>query len=284
MKRSNLQYVLFASVVAVLNSCASPQNIPVNPNQAVTAFIALDNLDSDLDSLEVLVKPNADFVAKVPNANLVRAFTVKAKSQMRLLFVNGQAPKETPVLEIKGMLPSTYFASILSTDDETGVALYKTNTNPGINPQQIGQPILRQRNCGTAQNTHPRLQSVYRGDWVMALKKFQNAIDAVFDRLKSYETSLPHGLERQFMLNNQNGHSQILDLGWEDQKFVQDIMAHIDLREDFVWVQADNTTHGIVEALLKQRISKNRIVLGFHAPHKQPYTGFATGTQQEVVA
>ncbi len=100
MKRIRLKYVLIALIVPLwLSGCASPQNTPVDPNQAVTAFIALDNLDSNVDSLEVLVKPNTDFVAKVPNANLVRSFTVKSKSKLRLLSVNGQAPEETPVLE-----------------------------------------------------------------------------------------------------------------------------------------------------------------------------------------
>jgi XisI protein len=116
----------------------------------------------------------------------------------------------------------------------------------------------------------------------MALKKWQRAIHAVFDELKSHNTLLPDGLERRFIVDDHNGYYQILDLGWEDQKFVQDIMVHIDLRQDFIWVQADNTTHGVVEALLEQGVPKNRIVLGFHAPYKRPYTGFATG--QEVPA
>ena len=113
----------------------------------------------------------------------------------------------------------------------------------------------------------------------MALKKWQQAIHAVFKKLQDYQTPMPNGLEREFILDDRNGHFQILDVGWIDQKPVQDIMVHIDIKNDFVWVQADNTNHGIVDALLEQGVPQNRIVLGFHAPYKRKFTGFATGTE-----
>ena len=140
--KTNNSFVLFRlSVISLLlfvAGCGAPQNTPVDPNQAVTAFIALDNLDSNVDSLEVIVKPNTDFVAKVPNAAVTRAFTVKSKSKLRLLSVNGQAPEETPVLEIKDMLPSTYSTSISGVDDETGVVLFESNSSLEIKPQPTG--------------------------------------------------------------------------------------------------------------------------------------------------
>jgi hypothetical protein len=36
----------------------------------------------------------------------------------------------------------------------------------------------------------------------MAQKKWQKAIHAVFENLKPYDTSMPIGLERQFILDN----------------------------------------------------------------------------------
>jgi hypothetical protein len=145
--------------LVVLGSCAAPQNIPLDPNQPVTAYIALDNLDSNVDTLEVLVKPNADFVAKVPNANFTRAFTVKTKSRLRSLSVNGQAPEEMPVLEIKDMLPSKYQTSILGIDDETGVVLFESNGNLEVKPQPTGASspavgsVLRLQGANPTPNT-----------------------------------------------------------------------------------------------------------------------------------
>jgi hypothetical protein len=131
---AQFQYLALAALFFVAG-CATPQNTLVDPNQAVTAYIALDNLDANVDSLEVIVKPNTDFVAKVPNANLTRAFTVKTKSRVRLLSVNGQAAEEMPVLELKDMLPSTYSTSISSVDNETGVVLFESNSSLEVKPQ-----------------------------------------------------------------------------------------------------------------------------------------------------
>ncbi len=72
------------------------------------------------------------------NAAITRAFTVKSKSRMRLLSVNGQAPEETPILEIKDMLPSTYSTSISGVDDETGVVLFESNSSLEVKPQPTG--------------------------------------------------------------------------------------------------------------------------------------------------
>ncbi len=113
----------------------------------------------------------------------------------------------------------------------------------------------------------------------MVLKQYKQAIHHVFETLKSHHALMPTGIERQFILDDENGHYQILDVGWESQKFIHDIMVHIDIKQDFIWLQADNTDYGIAEALLEQGIPKNRIVLGFHAPFKRKFTGFATGQE-----
>ena len=113
----------------------------------------------------------------------------------------------------------------------------------------------------------------------MALNQLQRSIHAVFDGLRSHKIMLPTGLERQFLLDDQNKHYQILDIGWDGMQPVLDVMVHIDIKQDFVWVQADNTDHGIVDALLEKGVPQNRIVLGFQAPYKRALTGFAVGNE-----
>jgi hypothetical protein len=53
--------------------------------------------------------------------------------------------------------------------------------------------------------------------------------------------------------------------------------VQIDVKNNLVWLQEDNTDYGVAEALVNAGIPKESIVLGFHAPYKRPYTGFATG-------
>ncbi len=84
----------------------------------------------------------------------------------------------------------------------------------------------------------------------------------------------------RLLLDTTRDHYQYARVGWQGQKFVQSILVHIDISNDLVWVQCDNTDFNVVDALLEQGVPQNQIVLGFQAPHHRQYTGFATG--QEV--
>jgi hypothetical protein len=105
----------------------------------------------------------------------------------------------------------------------------------------------------------------------------QAAIHAVFDHLKQRNIKLPDGIERQFIQDDANGHYQLLHIGWDGLKAVRNILVHIDIKADLVWVQCDYTDYQIVDLLLEQGLTEKQIVLAFHAPYKRQYTGFALG-------
>jgi hypothetical protein len=103
------------------------------------------------------------------------------------------------------------------------------------------------------------------------------AVHAVFDNLKGREVQLANGIERQFLLDDINGHYQLLHIGWDNLKVVRNILVHIDIKSDLIWVQCDYTDYQIVDLLLEQGLTQQQIVLAFHAPYKRQYTGFAFG-------
>ena len=113
----------------------------------------------------------------------------------------------------------------------------------------------------------------------MALSKHQEAVHHVFDALKAQQVLTPAGIERQFLMDDHNGHYQLLNIGWHGSRHAHSILVQVDIKGDFVWVQADNTEYNIVDALLEQGVPQNRIVLGFHAPCKRAFTDFATGDE-----
>jgi hypothetical protein len=108
---------------------------------------------------------------------------------------------------------------------------------------------------------------------------YQQAVHRVFSDLEARNVLLPAGIERQFLMDDHNGHYQLLNIGWHGSRHAHSILVQVDIKGDFVWVQADNTEYNIVDALLKQGVPQNRIVLGFHAPYKRAFTGFATGDE-----
>jgi hypothetical protein len=116
----------------------------------------------------------------------------------------------------------------------------------------------------------------------VALSKNQKAVHCVFGALKARQVLTPMGIERQFLMDDQNGHYQLLNVGWHGSQHTHSILVQIDVKGDFVWIQADNTEYNIVDALLEQGVPQNRIVLGFQAPYKRALTDFAVGDEVPV--
>lgn len=70
---------------------------------------------------------------------------------------------------------------------------------------------------------------------------------------------------------------QVIATGWENDKQILRTAALLEIQNDLVWLQADNTDFGIAEQLIKHGISQHQIVLGFHPAKWRGQTGFATG-------
>ena len=82
-------------------------------------------------------------------------------------------------------------------------------------------------------------------------------------------------LEEQLIIDTQNDHYQILNIGWEGAQRVYYPIFHIDIKNSKVWVQEDASDSDLVGKLEEQGVDKADIVLAFHAPFKRPYTGYA---------
>ena len=67
----------------------------------------------------------------------------------------------------------------------------------------------------------------------------------------------------------------ILSEGWNHQRHIHSCLIHVEIIDDKIWIQLDNTEDGITEELIQAGIPKKDIVLGFHEPEIRPYTGFA---------
>lgn len=67
----------------------------------------------------------------------------------------------------------------------------------------------------------------------------------------------------------------ILSEGWNRQQHLHSCLIHIEIVNEKVWIQLDNTEDGVAEELIQAGIPKQDIVLGFHEPEVRQYTGFA---------
>ena len=60
-------------------------------------------------------------------------------------------------------------------------------------------------------------------------------------------------------------------IGWYQYKRIHQCMIHIDIVEDYILIQCNDTEESIVAKLAKKGVSEDRISLGFIHPQHQEY-------------
>jgi len=68
----------------------------------------------------------------------------------------------------------------------------------------------------------------------------------------------------------------LITLGWDRKARVHGCLIHLDIINEKVWVQRDETEDGVTLELVAAGIPRHDIVLAFHPIDVRPYTGYAT--------
>ena len=85
-------------------------------------------------------------------------------------------------------------------------------------------------------------------------------------------------VETQTIFDTERDHYQLVNVGWrKDSHRVYGTVIHIDIKDGKIWIQWDGTEDPIADELVERGVPQTDIVLGFQAPYKRQYTGFATG-------
>ena len=67
----------------------------------------------------------------------------------------------------------------------------------------------------------------------------------------------------------------LMTLGWDRKTRVHGCLIHLDIINDKVWVQRDETEDGVTREIVAAGILSSDIVLAFHPADIRPYTGYA---------
>jgi hypothetical protein len=110
-------------------------------------------------------------------------------------------------------------------------------------------------------------------------RRYAEIIRRVLDEYAALAaTPQPVGAVRvEKIVDDAQGHYEILLSGWVGGRRVHGPMLHLDVRDGKVWVEHDGTSPGVVDDLLAAGIPASDIVLAFHPPEVRPLTGFALG-------
>jgi hypothetical protein len=106
------------------------------------------------------------------------------------------------------------------------------------------------------------------------IEKYRQIIQGLLTEIGSYKSHFPE-IETQLIFDRERDHYQILKTGWRGLERTYGVSIHIDIKDEKIWIQQNNTDLLIAEELVEKGVPKEDIVLAFHAPYKRKYTGFA---------
>lgn len=109
-----------------------------------------------------------------------------------------------------------------------------------------------------------------------SIKNYKNNIQEVIKRYAK-ERPLPQNVESQLIFDTERDHYQLVNVGWDNDRWIYGCVLHMDIKNDKVWIQYNGTEVEIADELVKAGIPVEDIVIGFHSPYKRKFTKFAVG-------
>jgi XisI protein len=107
-----------------------------------------------------------------------------------------------------------------------------------------------------------------------ALEKYRNIIKQFLTKYAANKPS--HGdIEMQTVFDNEQDHYQVVAVGWDKKQRVYGCSIHIDIKDNKIWLQTNNTEIDIGQDLLDSGVPKEDIVIGFQPPYLRAISGYA---------
>jgi hypothetical protein len=109
------------------------------------------------------------------------------------------------------------------------------------------------------------------------LKKYEKA---VLELLKQHQfepiSNNVDALRDEIVVDKTNHHYQLVTVGWKDDRYFFNILFHLHIANNKIWLQQNNTEWRIADELISLGIDREDIVLGFVEPSLRQYSAFAT--------
>lgn len=105
--------------------------------------------------------------------------------------------------------------------------------------------------------------------------KYKEIVKKILREYAEFRDSIPDRYHSYVLFDDERGRYLVLDIGWSDRKYLHATPIHIDLINDKIWIQYDDTEEGVATDLIEAGIPKQDIVLGFRHPKIREHTGFA---------
>lgn len=78
------------------------------------------------------------------------------------------------------------------------------------------------------------------------------------------------------IFDRERDHYLIIDFGWDNYRRIYNCVMHLNIQNNKIWIQRNQTDRSIAEELVLQGIPKEDIVLGVQPRSIREYTGYGT--------
>lgn len=83
------------------------------------------------------------------------------------------------------------------------------------------------------------------------------------------------GVEAVFFVDPVRDAYLLMDVGWRNDRRVNDIILHSRIKNGKIWIEEDWTEEGLANELVRAGVPKEDIVLAFQPPNQRHLTEFA---------
>lgn len=98
---------------------------------------------------------------------------------------------------------------------------------------------------------------------------YQTIIIELLNRYgKAKRRQMPQ-VKKQILIDKENHHYVLLSVGWHKQRFLYMTAFHLDIIEEKIWIQCNNTDILLADELVCRGVAPNDIVIAFLPNEKQ---------------
>lgn len=107
-----------------------------------------------------------------------------------------------------------------------------------------------------------------------SVNTYAKAIRKILDEYAGIPAANEADICNEVLYDTERHRYLLLSLGWSNGRRIHNTVIHIDIIDEQVWIQSNNTDRLIAEELVELGIPAQAIVLGLQPPEVRPYTAY----------
>jgi hypothetical protein len=80
-------------------------------------------------------------------------------------------------------------------------------------------------------------------------------------------------IETEIIFDSDRDRYLLIDLGWQEHQRIYNCVIHLEIKDDKIWIQRNQTDKPIAEVLIAIGVAKEDIILGLQPPYIREYIG-----------